>query len=462
MKRYIRTKDADMRFGKNDQHQLPNLHAGLVKALKSDNSQLSKFLEHHYFSKSKTPDGEFRHYYKGHKKSVSSRLRLFYLYIVVGRNWNLLRSVFRMERIPWPENMESSSKFASLKPKELFFLEYSSVAPFEKAEEKYSLNLKNWAEAAACKKSLAIPDHLYKKFVRAYESSQLEDSEAAPWQKKAINEWENFFFPEFVQGNYNPEKNLLNQNLPARRGIIEMKNAQFRPYQQAFARCRSNWARFRRNQYNYTGEGYERRTDSYSLIGRFGIKNYAQYVVRIMNNAWEFFSEECKPYHYTQPSKQGPWKFGLGGRGNGYHRLGAAFVIAGWEDEKKLAQLRIDFPDLECIHPFNTTEDAKKFLTRWEGNFIVPDDEVVKQGSVDHDETPEEVFEKDPLGKQMEYKSLKNSLDFLNRDKNPERANKLWNAVVKGNHRLQHKYFPRHECDIAASYILKWLHRPRV
>jgi len=461
MKRYMRAIDADMKFGKNDLFQLPNLHAELVKALKSNSSQLSKFLEHHYFSKSKTRDGEFRHFYKGYKGTITERLKLFYLYIVVGRNWNLLRSVFRMEKIPWPENMEPSSKFASLTQKELFFLKYAPVAQFETAEKKYSLNLKNWAKASACNKSLAIPDHLYEKFVRAYESSQLKDPEAEPWQKKAKEEWEDYFFPEFVQGNYNPEGILRNQNIPARRGIIEMNNARFTPYQQAFARSRSNWARYRRNQYHYRVEGYEMRTDSSSLIGRFGIKNYAQFVVRIMNNAWEFFSEECKQYHYTQPSKQGPWKFGLGGRGNGYHRLGAAFVIAGWEDKKKLAQLRIDFPDLECIYPFKTTEDAKKFLTRWEGNFIVPEDEVVKQGSVDHDETLEDVFES-PLGKQIEYKSLKNSLDFLNRDKNPERANKLWNTVVKGNHRLQHKYFPRHECDFAASYILKWLHRPRV
>ena len=128
---------------------------------------------------------------------------------------------------------------------------------------------------------------------------------------------------------------------------------------------------------------------------------------------------------------------------------------------------------------------ADAILNRWEDAEKPSEDEEVEATTEDVDETDVEEVETeeaedleevedqeadpdeddpglDPTpGKKMEYKSIKETWEFIHRDKNPERANALWRKVVKKNHSLQHKYFSKTECDMAKSYILKWLHRPR-
>ena len=245
---------------------------------------------------------------------------------------------------------------------------------------------------------------------------------------------------------------------------INIKIARFEEYNQSFADSQANFRKWRLNTYRYDAKSniYERREDVDSLHGRFGIKEYGRYISTIMNNAWIFFSKDCKSHHFTQEHKRGAWKFGLGGRGNGYHRLGAASIIARWNSDEKLQQLREDFPDLSCIRPFKTTQDAEEFCIRWQGNFLIPDEEAIDARNPNYSEEGTGNEDGRQPGRRLNYRPLRKGLDFLHRNKNPERANQLWTRVVKGNHSLQHKYFSKSECDMAASYILRWLHRPRI
>ncbi len=253
--------------------------------------------------------------------------------------------------------------------------------------------------------------------------------------KKTIDrkkEWDDFFYPHFVDGNFNPKENLKKQHrLPTVAATIERKNACWGPFRQFHADCAAHFSgKFRLNHYTWDSDTgfYVARKDPGSLFGLLGIKNYDQYVCTVLNNAWIFFSEECAGLHHTQVINRGPIK-GLGGHGNGYHRLGAAYIIDRWGDDEKLQRLREDFPDLLCIRPFKTTEDAKAFLSRWEDNYIVPENEVIRYNEAD-DVKDHPGFDP-PHGIQMEYKSIKETWEFIHRDKNPERANALWRKVVK-------------------------------
>ena len=468
MKAFLRMKDANMEFGQYDQIHLPNLHSGLVKELKSDSSQLSKFLEHNYFSTSKIPGRKFRYFHKGYRPSLSARLRLFYLYVVVHEDWRVLQSVFRMKKTSWPKEIYSIDPLNNLNRKEvLFLLGYKPNHEYD--YENLILNLKPWSITAKHENpySRDIPEHLFNRFLDAYECTTSQKGKTHGKRtnlecKSLKQKWEDEFYVNYVKGNYNSLNLLLKQHVPSRRGQININNAHFEEYNQSFAVSAAHFGKWRLNTYRYVPNlGHERRKDIGSLYGRFGIKNYGRYVSTIMNNAWIFFSEDCKSHHFSQEHKRGAWKFGLGGRGNGYHRLGAARIIAHWDDDEKLQRLRSDFTDLECIKPFKSTQHAKDFCTRWEGNFIIPENEVVKPSSEKTEETFNEVYGTENNGR-LEYTSLKEGLDFLNRNKNPERANTLWRKVVKNNHSLQHKYFSKSECDMAASYILRWLHRPRI
>lgn len=469
MKAILRMKDANMRLGKYDQINLPNLHNGLIKELDSDSSQLSKFLEHNYFSKSKIPGRKFRYFHKGYRPSFHARLKLFYLYVVVHEDWRVLQSVFRMKKTPWPKGIKSITPLKNLKSKRvLFFLEYTPDHEYD-GEDK-NLSLKSWAETSRHDNpySRSVPEHLFNRFLDAYDCATMEGKARGKRTKlvcKSLKrEWEDDFYVNYVKGNYNTLNLLLKQDVPSIKGTINIKNARFEEYNQSFADSQANFRKWRLNTYRYDGKSniYQRRKDENSLYGRFGIKEYGRYISTIMNNAWIFFSEDCKSHHFTQEHKRGAWKFGLGGQGNGYHRLGAASIIARWDDDEKLQQLKKDFPNLGCIRPFNSAQDAKDFCIRWEGNFIVPEEEIID------DKDPDYTWENSDNGNDVlpsrwvPYRSLKKGLDFLHRDKNPERANQLWTRVVKGNHSLQHKYFSKSECDMAASYILRWLHRPRI
>ena len=494
MKR-LRRKDSVIAYGKNDQFQLPWLHAGLAKELKSDSSPLSKALEHHHFSVTKISSNKFSSFHKHYKPSLGSRLRLLYYHVVVKNNWKFLAAVFRMKEIPFPEKTQSKPSFERIGQKETFFLKYQPEND-DFNTIKYNLSLKNWAYASTFRYAQGIPEELLNQFMEAYRASQHhtdgkqtvqtqqekhetegaslgdgEYKELVDWylkkqtrtKKNWKKEWDDFFYPHFVNGNYNPESNLIKQqSSPTVAATIERNNACWGPFRQFHADCASHFRiNFLKNQYTWDKNGfYLSRKDPDSLFGSLGIDNYAKYVCTVLNNAWIFFSEECANLHYTRVINRGPLK-GLGGHGNGYHRLGAARIIVHWNDDEKLAELRNDFPDLLCIHPFKSTKDAQDFCARWESNFIVPEDETIRRKLADKKSLkPHPGFDNEP-GKQMEYKSIKESWDFFHRDKNPERANALWTKVVKKNHRLQHKYFSKAECEMAKSYILQWLHRPR-
>jgi hypothetical protein len=490
----LRWRKGKIAYGAKEQFQLPWLHAGLAKELKSDTSQLSKTIEHYHFSTSKIPNNKFASFKKGFKKGIGSRLRLLYYHVVVKNNWNLLAAVFRMSKIPFPE-IEAKTSFKKVGRKEAFLLQYQPKNTDFKTT-KVNLDLRSWTKASHSRYSRGIPEELLERFMKAckandedgkeQETEQIEPEQLESeydislgdtdledlviqylkeQEKKTIDwkkEWDDFFYPHFVDGNFNSKGNLEKQHrLPTVAAMIERNNACWGPYRQFHADCAAHFSgKFRLNNYAWDSdtEFFIQRKDPMSLFGLLGIKNYGQYVCTILNNAWIFFSEECTDLHHTQVVNRGPIK-GLGGHGNGYHRLGAAYIIARWGDDEKLQRLRKDFPDLLCIRPFRTTEDAKGFLSRWESNYIVPENEVVKVKKVKLKE--DDPGRDPPPGKRMEYKSIKETWEFIHRDKNPERANALWRKVVKKNHSLQHKYFSRSECDMAAFYIQRWLHRPR-
>lgn len=494
MKR-LRRKDSVIAFGKNDQFQLPWLHAGLAKELESDSSQLSKAIEHHHFSVTKISSNKFSSFHKKYTPSLGSRLRLLYYHVVVKNNWRLLAAVFRMKEIPFPKEFVNRTPSLNISTKETFFLNYNPKND-DYDTIKWNLNLKPWAYASTFQYSRSIPQELLGRFMKSYRANQHQDDEkqtAQTEQEKIENEaislgdadleelvasylksqankkidwkkeWDEFFYPHFVKGNFNPLSNLKKQQCsPAVAATIERNNACWGPFRQFHADCAAHFnQKFRLNQYTWDkNDFYLSRKDPDSLFGSLGIDNYAKYVCTVLNNAWIFFSEECADLHYTQVINRGPIK-GLGGHGNGYHRLGAASIIVHWNDDAKLAELRDDFPDLLCIHPFKSTKDAEEFCARWESNFIEPENETIPLKPADKKSLKHHPGFDNPPGQQMEYKSIKESWEFIHRDKNPERANALWTKVVNKNHRLQHKYFSRSECDMAASYILKWLHRPR-
>jgi hypothetical protein len=490
----LRRKDSVIAYGRNDQFQLPWLHAGLAKELKSDSSPLSKAIEHHHFSVTKISSNKFSSFHKHYKPSLGSRLRLLYYHVVVKNNWKFLAAVFRIKEIPFPETTKSKPSFGKIGSKETFFLKYQPKSDdFDTI--KYNLSLKNWAYASTFRYAQSIPEELLDQFMEAYQASQhrtdgkqtvqtqqekhgterasLGDAgvkELVDWylkkqartKKDWKKEWDDFFYPHFVDGNYNPESNLIKQQRsPTVAATIERNNACWEPFRQFHADCAAHFRiKFLKNQYTWDkNDFYLSRKDPDSLFGSLGIDNYAKYVCTVLNNAWIFFSEECADLHYTRVINRGPLK-GLGGHGNGYHRLGAARIIARWNDDEKLAELRNDFPNLLCIQPFKSTKDAEDFCARWESNFIVPEDETI-YNPVDEKSLKDDPGFDSPLGKQLEYKSIKESWEFIHRDKNPERANALWTKVVKKNHRLQHKYFSKADCEMAKSYILRWLHRPR-
>ena len=494
MKR-LRREDSIIAYGKNDQFQLPWLHAGLAKELDSNSSPLSKAIEHHHFSLTKIPTHKFASFHKKYTPSLGSRLRLLYYHVVVKNNWKFLAAVFRMKEMPFPEKTRNITSFNGIGSKETFILNYQPKNN-DYYTIKYNLSLKNWAYASTFRYSQAIPEGLLDRFMKAYRANQdhkdveqtieleqadseLEESPLGDAEHKKLllqyldkqskkeidwkQEWDDFFYPRFIDGNFNPESSLIKQQRsPTVAATIERNNACWEPYRQFHADCAAHFRlKFIKNQYAWDKDGfYLSRKDPDSLFGSLGIDNYAKYVCTVLNNAWIFFSEECAELHYTRVIRRGPMK-GLGGHGNGYHRLGAASIIARWDDDRKLQELRNDFPELLCIRPFKSTKDAKDFCARWEGNFIVPENEIIRYGKADEKALKDHPGHDHEPGKQMEYKSIKESWEFIHRDKNPERANALWTKVVKKNHRLQHKYFSKADCDMAKSYILRWLHRPR-
>ena len=236
MKAFLRTKDANMQFDQYDQIHLPNLHSGLVKELKSDSSQLSKFLEHNYFSTSKIPGRKFRHFHKGYRPSVRARLRLFYLYVVVHEDWRVLRSVFRMKKTPWPKEIDSIDPLDNLKRKKvLFFLGYKPNHEYD--TENLSLNLKPWSITAQHENpySRDIPEHLFNRFLDAYECTTSKEGKTHGKRtnlecESLKQKWKEEFYPNYVKGNYNPLNLLLKQHVPSRRGQININNARFEEY----------------------------------------------------------------------------------------------------------------------------------------------------------------------------------------------------------------------------------------
>jgi hypothetical protein len=66
----LRWRKGKIAYGAKEQFQLPWLHAGLAKELKSDTSQLSKTIEHYHFSTSKIPNNKFASFKKGFKKGL--------------------------------------------------------------------------------------------------------------------------------------------------------------------------------------------------------------------------------------------------------------------------------------------------------------------------------------------------------------------------------------------------------
>ena len=142
----LRKRKGSIAYGGKEQFQLPWLHAGLAKELKSNSSQLSKTIEHYHFSTSKIPNKKFASFKKGFKKGLGSRLRLLYYHLVVKNNWNLLAAVFRMSKIPFPET-DAKTPFKKIRRKEVFFLQYQPKKTDFKTT-KVNLDLRPWTTAS--------------------------------------------------------------------------------------------------------------------------------------------------------------------------------------------------------------------------------------------------------------------------------------------------------------------------
>jgi hypothetical protein len=481
-----------------NQYQLPNLHPKLRAELEDGHSQISRWLEYYHFSSSKIPSSEFGTFYNYYKPSYGARLRLFYLHLVVKKNWGLLRQAFRIKRpndkckicrdvakknkncsmclgplnclSPRGSSTDLPPHLEHINAEELFLLNYKIKIPFVGC--KGTLSLVNWAEAAKFSKSESIPDSEYEKFRHCYALSKKRDGNKELTKAEDIllrKRWDEYFLPKYVENNYNQIHLLIRQHIPARKYFIDRRNTVWGVFSQYWLEAKLHFEQtYRLNQhiYEHKNSMYVPKDDKHSLFRKFGITNYAKYICTIMNSAWIYFSEECSDLHYTEKHKRGSLK-GLGGHGNGYARLGAARIIAEWNDEEKLKQLKAEFPNILCIRPFETIQQAKEKCFLFESNFIVPDNETIdardKDESKSIQDDEEDVLEFGRIqGRVKEYASIKESKIFLTRDKNPERANTLWRSVVRKNHRLQHKFFPQHECDTAASYILRWLVRPRI
>ena len=281
----LRRRKGSIAYGGKEQFQLPYLHAGLAKELKSDTSQLSKTIEHYHFSTSKIPNNKFASFKKGFRKGLGSRLRLLYYHLVVKNNWNLLAAVFRMNDIPFPEN-DAETPFKKIGRKEAFFLQYRPKNTGFKTT-KVNLDLRPWTTASRSRYSRGIPRELNERFIRACKANDEDGEEQETEQteqkelesqydislgdseledlviqylkeedKKTIDwkkEWDDFFYPHFVDGNFNPKENLEKQHrLPTVAATIERKNACWGPFRQFHADSAAHFSgKFRLNNYTW-------------------------------------------------------------------------------------------------------------------------------------------------------------------------------------------------------------------
>ena len=353
-----------------EQIWIPNLNEKLVNQLSDERSNLSLYLESNFeWNKRIQPD---------YKPSFGSRLRLLYYFLIVQNDFNFLRTNFKIDskHVKIPPSTSTLDRLTNkrLDDKVHFFLAYEHQTKF-KGKGK-NLVLTPWLETLRYK----TVDLTETKYVLSKEELKHRIKQRGKLKKPKqetdnvteIKRLKNIILEEKMKfdENYVSLEMLLQKDNPIKLAYIERRKKIFERYQDYANNCQRAFDNsYRKMQYKLSQES-EFQEIQPSLKTEYGIKSYGQYISRIMNAAWQYYSEELKQHHNTIIPPQLTPLAGVHGRNRGWKNLVAAVVMVKgkWTDDTFLEFKRIYKHD-PILNSIPSLKDAHKRFEQFKSNF---------------------------------------------------------------------------------------------
>jgi hypothetical protein len=458
-----------------EQIWIPNLNEKLVNQLSDERSNLSLYLESNFeWNKRIQPD---------YKPSFGSRLRLLYYFLIVQNDFNFLRTYFKIDskHVKIPPSASTLDRLTNkrLDEKVRFFLAYQHPTKFKGRGK--NLVLTPWLETLRYKTvNLTETKYVRLKEELTYRIKQRGKLKTPKKEKNNSNEIErlkNIILEEEMKfkENYVSLEMLLQKDNPIKLAYIKRRKKIFERYQDYAKNCQRAFDNsYRKMQYQKPSQDSEFQEIKPSLKTEYGIKSYGQYISRIMNAAWQYYSEDLKRHHNTIIPPQSTPLAGVHGRNRGWKNLVAAVVmVKGKWTEDFFNEFKGIYKNDPILKSIPSLVDAQKRFEQFISNFGEPkpavaimnwdmegddeDGDVSSRGVSQQDET---IHNKKYQPHSKIEKLLRNVDYFSNERKIRVKVESLRMSLK--NNQQKKKFFPDIELKYAERIILNdYLHRER-
>jgi hypothetical protein len=455
-----------------EQIWIPNLNEKLVSQLSNERSNLSLYLESNFEWKQRIqPD---------YKPSLGSRLRLLYYFLIVQNDFNFLRTYFKIDskHVKIPPSTSTLDRLTNkrMDAKVHFFLAYEHQTKFN--GRGINLVLTPWLESLKYK-TAEINDKKYRSL-----KEKLQRLKEKHQERKKKNEIKTIDEEEQMLGEIAEVEEEINENyiLPQLFEQIDKPNIQayinrrkkvFKLYQRYASECQYAFDKnYRKLQYDKPNATSEFKKCDPSLKTEYGIKSYGQYISRIMNAAWQYYSEELKQHHNTIIPPQSTPLAGVHGRNRGWENLVAAVVmVKGKWSEEHFDEFRQTYPDHQILTSIPTLKAAHQRYEQFISNFGDAKEAVaiwnwdMEGADDDGDVSSEKIFEQNTSIPNKKYRPhskiemlLQNVDYFSNERKIIRKVEGLRKSLMV--EKQMEKFFPDVELKHAEKVIL-WDYLPR-
>lgn len=456
-----------------EQIWIPNLNEKLVNQLSDERSNLSLYLESNFeWDKRIQPD---------YKPSLGSRLRLLYYFLIVQNDFNFLRTYFKIDskHVKIPPSASTLDRLTNkrLDEKLRFFLAYEHQTKFKGRGK--NLVLIPWLEATKYK----IAEFNYNNYVRLKEKLQRKRKELNELNKlnemNAIKKMEKILrqiadTEEKINENYILPHLFEQKDKPNIQANIKRRRKVFKFYRSYGIECQRAFDNFYRKMQYKPSQEFEFQEIQPSLKTEYGIKSYGQYISRIMNAAWQYYSEDLKQHHNTIIPPQSTPLAGVHGRNRGWKNLVAAVVmVKGKWTEDFFNEFKSIYKNDPILKSIPSLVDAQKRFEQFISNFGEPKPAVAimnwdMDGDYDYgDVSPRGGPQQDETIHNKKYQphskieKLLRNLDYFSNERKIRVKVESLRMSLKGNQQKK-KFFPDIELKHAEKIILNdYLHRER-
>jgi hypothetical protein len=456
-----------------EQIWIPNLHKKLVNQLSDKRSNLSLYLESNFeWDKRIQPD---------YKPSLGSRLRLLYYFLIVRNDFNFLRTCFKIDS-KHVKIQPSASTLDGLTNKRLdekvrFFLSYQHTKKFEGRGK--NLVLTPWLEASKYKTA----EFNYNNYVRLKEKLQRKRKELNELNKSseinAIKKMEKMLrqiadIEKKINENYILPHLFEQKDKPNIQAYIKRRRKVFEYYRSYGIECQRAFDNsYRKMQYKPSQDsGFQEIQPS--LKTEYGIKSYGQYISRIMNAAWQYYSEELKQHHNTIIPPQSTPLAGVHGRNRGWKNLVAAVVmVKGKWTEDFFNEFKGIYKNDPILKSIPSLVDAQDRFEQFISNFGEPKAAVAimnwdMEGDYDYGDVSskggsqqDETLHNKKYQPHSKIEKLLRNVDYFSNERKIRVKVESLRMSLKDNQQKK-KFFPDVELKHAERIILNdYLHRER-